>query len=136
MKAKYDVDMNRSLGELRFAISKDMSYLPEFIDTKKSNHKQCFSIFSYILEAIDRLIYNKILTKSKITQVISYIETLFGDMALVDENITIQYYMYSQIIINCYAEYCKDNELWEVLSNIRSFFEGFYKTKLDFNYGE
>lgn len=131
---KYDVNIEKSLFIIKDAISRDSSYIPDFIDVKKSNHKQCYSIFSYLLNDVDTIFVNRTFTGRKIMTKVAYIDSLFGDMSLIDEEVTIQYYIYFQKLLNYYGAYCLQSELWEVLENIKNLYEGFFKTKLDFNY--
>lgn len=134
MGDKYEVDLERALFELKLDICKGSTHIPDFINTKKTNHKQCFSIFSYVLLDVDTICCNTLISNNKILTKVAYIDSLYGDMSLVDEQVTIQYYIYFGKLLNYYASYCRDNELYEVLENIKNLYEGFFKTKLDFNY--
>jgi hypothetical protein len=134
MGDKYEVDLEKSLFELKIAISSDSTHIPDFVNTRKANHKQCFSIFSYVLLDVDTICINKLISNNKILTKVAYIDSLYGDMSLIDEQVTIQYYIYFGKLLNYYASYCRDNELWEVLENIKNLYEGFFKIKLDFNY--
>lgn len=131
MSDKYDVDIDKSLNELKMFISSDSTYVPDFIDNKISSHKQCYTIFSYLLNYLDRIIVNEVVSKKRMVVIVSYINSLFTDMVMVNEEITVMYYNYLHNMLEYYKSYCTDMELFEVIININNLIEQVFDIKLE-----
>lgn len=122
--------MDKSLSILRKALRNDTSLIPRFIDVKSINHKECLSISQYVFNDLDKLLVNKTLSLTKIYEIILSIDIYFNEMVSINQDISILYYNYFQDMLDCYIEYCQQEELWEVAANIRNFYEDFFKQKI------
>ena len=122
--------LDKSLNVLKRALKNDSRMIPSFIVNKSINHKECMAISQYVFSDLDKLLVNKTLTTSKITEISLSIDIYFGEMVNINQEVSILYYSYFQDMMDYYIEYCQEEELWEVAANIKNFYEEFFKQKM------
>lgn len=118
-----------SIEELRRELFRDNRMIPIFIDTRSENHHKIWDIMRVIFTDYSILISNKILNKTSIDRLSFAIMIKISDIKKIcdlDESDTILFqdicdYIFNRL--NYYMQQALSLELYEVVSNIKKYYE-------------
>jgi hypothetical protein len=122
--------MEESLKNLKNRLRKDCRKIPPFLDHTRAIERTIFDMSILFFECLDRLITNEILSNKKIKYIVFDSEMVVNEMFDVNNNLSYLYYDYFNKVIYAYIDYCEKEELWEVASNFKNFYELLFKEKL------
>lgn len=116
--------LNEKLEFLRKIIIRDMTHIPEYIDTKNTQHKAAFKAYQELFVVISMLTTEEILSGKKIKYYILKTEEFLNDM-LDSVGHNCSYMLLHSFIERTeqYTDYCVLFELYEAAENFKRFKE-------------
>ncbi len=98
----------------------DFQAIPTFINNINHNHIQCKDISYDILNILDILFIHKSMEIRRIEILMIEINKLFDEMAEIDSEVSIMYFLHIKELLKFYLDELEENEDYEFCSNIKN----------------
>lgn len=98
----------------------DFQAIPTFLNNIDITHIQCRDISFDILNLLDVLFYHKSISIKRIEVIMLEVNKLFDEMAEVNSEISIMYYLHIKELLKFYLNELERMEDYEICSNIKN----------------
>jgi|ERR1035437_881365 hypothetical protein len=114
-----DKHMNRATEQ----ISKDIGYIPDFINADFMGHKVTFNMIQKVFTEISKLLQNKLLSPIQLLRIANNIDLLSDEIIKIsfDSNLNVLVFDYIESSIDKYNKIALADENFEVCANIKNF---------------
>lgn len=119
------------LLEIRQEITKNLSYLPEWIDTTSPKHKKIWNLIQHSNEVLLVLIINMILSENAIEKIALRLDGYLCQMIDIinDSELQVMLNIYFMGVIEYMKQVCLENEEYEAATNLRNIYDFIFEPK-------
>lgn len=120
MKIHYKMKLKPMNHRIVNRFNDEFQAIPVFLNNINVLHNQCRDISLDILNLLDILFYHKSIPITRIEIMMIEINKLFNEMAEIDSEVSILYFLHIKELLQYYQEVLEDEEDYELCLNIKN----------------